>query len=302
MTFKQYILLAQVETTTTSLFPAIIGILYAWYNFNSFRLGFTLLGLLTVVLFHLAVNIRDNYLDYYIADKKNADYTQEMVVGKENIPLKTVRLAYLVSGAVALVVGLYLALQTSPILFFIGFGGMLIGVLYTFGPIPISSTPSGEFFVGLSMGFCIFTAMVYVNAFDVVQFDLITVGQFIVASVPTSITVMAILLANNICDLEEDIEDNRFTLPYHIGVDKALVVFKYFYYAAYIAIILSVIFGTFPRLVALSLLTFPYVLKNIGIFMKEQDKKTTFMTTIINSAVIPVPLIITFLIGAWLGI
>ncbi len=70
MTFKQYILLAQVETTTTSLFPAIIGILYAWYNFNSFRLGFTLLGLLTVVLFHLAVNIRDNYLDYYIADKK----------------------------------------------------------------------------------------------------------------------------------------------------------------------------------------------------------------------------------------
>ncbi|PRY81413.1 UbiA family prenyltransferase [Alkalibacterium olivapovliticus] len=302
MTFKQYILLAQVETTTTSLFPAIIGILYAWYNFNSFRLGFTLLGLLTVVLFHLAVNIRDNYLDYYIADKKNADYTQEMVVGKENIPLKTVRLAYLISGAVALVVGLYLALQTSPILFFIGFGGMLIGVLYTFGPIPISSTPSGEFFVGLSMGFCIFTAMVYVNAFDVVQFDLITVGQFIVASVPTSITVMAILLANNICDLEEDIEDNRFTLPYHIGVDKALVVFKYFYYAAYIAIILSVIFGTFPRLVALSLLTFPYVLKNIGIFMKEQDKKTTFMTTIINSAVIPVPLIITFLIGAWLNI
>ncbi len=225
-----------------------------------------------------------------------------MVVGKENIPLKTVRLAYLISGAVALVVGLYLALQTSPILFFIGFGGMLIGVLYTFGPIPISSTPSGEFFVGLSMGFCIFTAMVYVNAFDVVQFDLITVGQFIVASVPTSITVMAILLANNICDLEEDIEDNRFTLPYHIGVDKALVVFKYFYYAAYIAIILSVIFGTFPRLVALSLLTFPYVLKNIGIFMQEQDKKTTFMTTIINSAVIPVPLIITFLIGAWLNI
>lgn len=302
MTFKQYILLAQVETTTTSLFPAIIGILYAWYNFNSFRLGFTLLGLLTVVLFHLAVNIRDNYLDYYIADKKNADYTQEMVVGKENIPLKTVRLAYIISGAIALVIGLYLALQTSPVLFFIGFGGMLIGILYTFGPIPISSTPSGEFFVGLSMGFCIFTAMVYVNAFDVVQFDLITVGQFIVASVPTSITVMAILLANNICDLEEDIEDNRFTLPYHIGVDKALVVFKYFYYAAYIAIILSVIFGTFPRLVALSLLTFPYVLKNIGIFMQEQDKKTTFMTTIINSAVIPVPLIITFLIGAWLGI
>ena len=169
-------------------------------------------------------------------------------------------------------------------------------------PLPINSTPFGEFFVGLSMGVGIFTSMVYINAFDVVKFDWITIGQIIVASIPTSITVMSTSLANNICDLEEDIADNRFTLPYHIGVDKALVVFKYFYYAAYTAIILSVVFGTFPRLVALTLLTFPYVLKNIRIFMNEQDKETTFLTTIINSFVIPVPLILTFFVGAWLEI
>lgn len=302
MTLKQYILLAQMESTTTSFFPAFIGILYAWYNYDTFHLGFSLLGLLTAILFHLAVNIRDNYLDYYIADNKNADYAQEMVVGKESIPLKNVRLAYWISGIVALIIGLYLVLQTSLFLFYIGFGGMLIGALYTMGPVPINSTPYGEFFIGLAMGFGIFTAMVYLNAYDVIQLDWITMVQLIIASIPTSITVMSVSLANNICDLEEDIEDNRFTLPYHIGVDKALVVFKYFYYAAYIAIILSLLFGTFPRLVALSLLTFPYVLKNIRIFMKEQDKKTTFITTIINSAVIPIPIIITLFIGTWLDI
>ncbi|WHZ32738.1 UbiA family prenyltransferase [Desemzia incerta] len=302
MTLKQYILLAQMESTTTSFFPAFIGILYAWYNYDTFHLGFSLLGLLTAILFHLAVNIRDNYLDYYIADNKNAYSAQEMVVGKENIPLKNVRLAYWISGIVALVIGLYLVLQTSLFLFYIGFGGMLIGALYTMGPVPINSTPYGEFFVGLAMGFGIFTAMVYLNAYDVIQLNWITMVQLIIASIPTSITVMTVSLANNICDLEEDIEDNRFTLPYHIGVDKALVVFKYFYYAAYIAIILSLLFGTFPRLVALSLLTFPYVLKNIRIFMKEQDKRTTFITTIINSAVIPVPIIITLFIGTWLDI
>ena len=113
---------------------------------------------------------------------------------------------------------------------------------------------------------------------------------------------MSVSLANNISDLEEDIEGGRFTLPYHIGVDKALVVFKSFYYVGYIAIILSIIFGTFPRLVTLSLLTFPYVYKNIQIFMDEQDKQTTFLTTLKNSIVIPIPLIITFFLGAWLGI
>jgi len=149
-----------------------------------------------------------------------------MVVGKENIPLKNVRSAYWISGIVALIIGLFLVLQTSLILFYIGFGGMLIGALYTMSPLPINSTPFGEFFVGLSMGVGIFTSMVYINAFDVVQFDWITIAQIIVASIPTSITVMSTSLANNICDLDEDIEDGRFTLPYHIGIDKALIVFK----------------------------------------------------------------------------
>ncbi|MDE1549831.1 UbiA family prenyltransferase [Jeotgalibaca caeni] len=294
MTLKQYFLLSQPEYSTTSLFPAFMGILYAWYNSGTFRLGLSLLGLLTVVLFQLAISIRDNYLDYYVANNKNAEDTQVMAVGKENVPLKNVRFSYYLTGAVAFIICVFLVFQTSLTLLYIGLVGMIIGVLYTFGPIPISSTPFGDVLIGVAYGFCIFTAMVYVNAFEVIQFDWLTIGQLIVASIPTAITVMAISLANNICDLEEDVENGRFTLPYHIGIDKALVVFKYFYYAGYLAIILSVIFGTFPRLVALTLLTFPYVLKNIRIFMNEQDKQTTFLTAIVNSFVIPVPLILTF--------
>lgn len=302
MTLKQYFLLSQPEYSTSTLFPAFMGILYAWYNYGTFRLGYAFLGLLTVVFFQLAISIRDNYLDYIVDHNIKADDPQEMVVGEENVPFKHVRLSYSITAVIALMICLYLALQISFILLFIGLGGMLIGVLYTFGPIPISSTPFGDFFIGLAYGFGIFIALVYVNVFDSIHFDWLTTSQLIVASIPTAITTMAVSLANNISDLEEDIEDGRFTLPYHIGVEKAFVVFKSFYYAGYIAIILSIIFGTFPRLVALSLFTFPYVSKNIRIFMNEQDKETTFLTTIINSFVIPVPLIITFFVSAWLGI
>lgn len=302
MTLKQYILLSQMEYSSTTFFPGFMGILYAWYNYESFHLAFSLLALLTVILFQLAISLRDNYLDYIIADKKSADSAQEMILGKERIPLKNVRFAYYITGAISILIGLFLVLQTTYILFIIGIAGILIGILYTYGPIPISSTPTGEFFVGLSYGFGIFTALLYVNTFEVLIVNWITLGQIIVASIPTTITVISVLLANNICDLEEDIEDDRFTLPYYIGIEKALTVFKSFYYAGYIAIILSIVFGTFPRFVALSLLTFPYVFKNIQIFMSEQDKTTTFLTTIINSIVIPIPLILTFFIGAWLNI
>ena len=301
MTFKQYVLLSQMEYASTSFFPGFMGILYAWYNYDSFHLGYSFLGLLTVGLFQLAISLRDNYLDYYVAENRPGD-AQEMVVGDETIPLKNVRFAYYLTGAAALVFGLFLVLQTSFMLLFIVLGGMLIGVLYTFGPVPISGTPFGDFFIGLAYGLGIFLALLYMNAFEGITFNWLTIIQILIASIPTAITVMSVSLANNISDLEEDIEDGRFTLPYHIGVDKALVVFKSFYYAGYIAIILSVIFGTFTRFVTLSLLTFPYISKNIRIFMNEQDKETTFLTTLINSIVIPIPLIITFFIGAWLDI
>lgn len=291
-----------MEYASTSFFPGFMGILYAWYNYGTFHLGYSLLGLLTVGLFQLAISLRDNYLDYYVAENKQADDIQEMTVGKETIPLKNVRFSYYMTGAIALLIGLFIVFQTSFMLLFIVLGGMLIGVLYTFGPIPLSSTPFGDFFIGLAYGLGIFLALLYINAFEVIPFDWFTIIQIIIASIPTAITVMSVSLANNISDLEEDIEGGRFTLPYHIGVDKALVVFKSFYYVGYIAIILSIIFGTFPRLVTLSLLTFPYVYKNIQIFMDEQDKQTTFLTTLKNSIVIPIPLIITFFLGAWLGI
>lgn len=302
MTIKQYIKLSQMEYASTSFFPVFMGILYAWYNYGVFNLGFSLIALLTVGLFQLAISLRDNYLDYYVADKKKADHIQEMILDSERIPLKDVRLAYYITGTAALITGLTLVLQTSVWLLIILLGGVLIGVLYTFRPIPISSTPFGDFFIGLAYGFGIFIALVYINGFNVIQYDWVSISQLMIASIPTAITVMSVSLANNISDLEEDIEDGRFTLPYYIGVDKALIFFKCFYYAGYLAIVLSVIFGTFPRLVTLSLLTFPYVSKNIQIFMDKQEKETTFLTTIINSVVIPIPLILTFLIGAWLDI
>ena len=302
MTLKQYIKLSQMEYASTSFFPGFMGILYAWYNYDTFHLGFSLLGLLTVGLFQLAISLRDNYLDYVVAEDKDEDSVQDMTLDNETILLKDIRFAYYWTWAVAFITGSLLVFQTSFLLGFILLGGLLIGILYTFGPVPISSTPFGDFFIGLAYGFGIFFALFYVNTYEIVHFDWVMLVQIIIASIPTAITVMSVSLANNISDLEEDIEDGRLTLPYYIGVDKALAVFRSFYYNGYLAIILSLVFGTFPKLVALSLLTFPYVEKNIRIFMKKQEKETTFLTTLINSIVIPIPLILTFFIGSWLNI
>jgi len=52
---------------------------------------------------------------------------------------------------------------------------------------------------------------------NVVEFLLI----FIV-SIPTIGCIANIMLANNICDVEADIANNRFTQPYYLGRENAL--------------------------------------------------------------------------------
>ncbi|MDN6626843.1 MAG: 1,4-dihydroxy-2-naphthoate prenyltransferase, partial [Pisciglobus halotolerans] len=83
---------------------------------------------------------------------------------------------------------------------------------------------------------------------------------------------------------------------------KALFLYKAFYYIIYLSIILSAFLGIFPKLILLALLSFPLVQKNIAIFMNEQIKEKTFITAIQNSAIIPIFIIIAVGLGIWLEI
>lgn len=302
MTIKNILKLSQMASTTTSFFPAFIGIAYAWYNYRTFNPVLSILAVLVIVLFHMAVNIRDNYLEYEIAIKKGEHSADNIILGEEKIRLKDISNVYLTFGIISTIIGIYLVTQTSLILLYVAIVNFSIGILYTAGPRPIASTPFGEFFVGLSMGFGIFFSTVYVNAYEVIQFDFVTLVQLVIASVPTAITVMAIMLANNIGDLEEDIEDNRFTLPYYIGVEKALTVYRFFYYSVYASVIVSILMGTFPKLVIFFFLAVPIIQKNIRKVMIKHDKDTGMLASVINSFVIPVAILIPFIIGMWFDI
>ncbi|SFH72222.1 1,4-dihydroxy-2-naphthoate polyprenyltransferase [Pisciglobus halotolerans] len=301
MDIKSFFKLSQMYSTTASIFPAIIGVLYAWYNYREFHLGLTAIAFVVAILFHMAVNIRDEYLDYVVASNKHSSSVNHMVIGQEKLSLPAVRASYYIVGIISALLGFYLVAQTSMLLLYVGIICFLIGIFYTAGPRPISSTPFGEIFSGLAMGFAILFVVVYVNGFNVMVLNAATVGKIFLASLPTVITVTNIMLANNICDLEEDVEDNRFTLPYYIGKPKSLALYKGLYYIAYLSLIVSVFLGIYPKLILLTLFSFPIIQKNINIFMNKQVKEETFITAVQNSAVIPLFMIVSTILGILLN-
>ena len=196
--------------------------------------------------------------------------------------------------------GIYLVILTDVVVLLLGGVCFLSGILYTFGPIPISRLPLGEIVSGLFYGFFIPFLILYINMpkgtfliFEIdialmalhIRFNILPLIAVILLSVTPAFTTANIMLANNICDLEKDIAVKRYTLPYYLG-DRSLPLFALIYYVTYMATILMVLFNILSPLTLLSLLTIFIVQKHIRQFYKVQAKETTFLVSIKNYLII----------------
>ena len=202
--------------------------------------------------------------------------------------------------AVAVVVGIILVARTNILLLIVGAICFFIGVFYTFGPIPISRMPLGEVLSGFTMGFGIFWITVFLNVPEgtvfagvqldgsilTMQLDIIAQLKVFLLSLPLVCTIANIMLSNNICDLETDITNHRYTLVYYIGKKQALVVYQVLYAIAFGAMVLAVLLGVAPWILLGVLAVGVPVYKHIQQFKALQEKKTTFALAIKNMVMI----------------
>ena len=264
------------------------------------------ISLLSVDMGTTAVN---NYQDFKRARKKEGyNYEVHNAVVSYNLSEQTVIRVIFYLFSTAVISGLLLFLNTDIVVIIIGGLSFLIGILYTSGPVPISRTPSGEIFSGFFMGFFITFLAVYIHNLYLIEIGLsagdlilrfayLDIIKIFIFAIPLILGIANIMLANNISDLEDDIENDRYTLPIYIGKDNSLQLFKYLYYISYLAIIISVIFDILPLISLLSLITFPFVQKNIRRFFQKQSKESTFVLSVENFAVINYSLAVTLLIA-----
>ncbi|MNC46772.1 1,4-dihydroxy-2-naphthoate octaprenyltransferase [compost metagenome] len=90
------------------------------------------------------------------------------------------------------------------------------------------------------------------------------------------------MLANNICDIEDDMDNRRYTLPVYIGRKNALLLFRLLYYVSFADLAVLLLLGVNPVLVALLLLTLIPLRRNIARFEEKQEKASTFILSVKN--------------------
>lgn len=269
--------LVQAQTTLLTVLPLLLGTITATYYYHHINLGETFLLMLSAICFHLAVNGYNQLSDYrrYQNSTTVQDSTNNIIKRFDiSIPW-----AYSVLGILMLIFfisGLYLVYLSGWPLLLLGGSSFLVGYCYSGGPYPLLKTPLGELASGLAMGLNITLLGVYINIYNAPTYDnwFWLVGSIV--SLPAVFTIANIMLANNICDKDEDVVIGRKTLAYYLGTKHSLTLLQINYVFSYLGLILSAILGYLPWLIVLSLFTVKSDYQLVQGFVKAPNKVTTF--------------------------
>lgn len=286
---KVFLEFVEIKSLIASVLPFVLGTLYAIYNYQQVHLGYLALFFIASSLFHMATNANDNYQDFLHAPRNDANrefLETTNVVGVNQISIQQARVITFGLGGVSLLLGLWLVSRTGLPLLWMGLYSYAVGYFYSGGPKPISAGPFGEFFSGFTMGFMIFWIAVYINTYDQVALTFKGTGQVLVASGLAIFAISNIMLANNICDMQEDIALGRHTILYYLGKPTMLRVFAWSYVAGYVCLVIAVIIGVLPKFSLLTLVSAIPVFKNTKVFLKHQVKTETFILAIKNASLI----------------
>jgi 1,4-dihydroxy-2-naphthoate octaprenyltransferase len=310
MNLKAFLKFVEIQTKLASVLPFLLGIIFSFYRYGEIKVFNIIFMFVSLLFFDMTTTSVNNYIDYKKAVKKDGyNYENHNAIVKYNLTRNQALITIFVLLSVAVLSGVILFLMTDWFVLLIGI--ISFTVAYSWGPIPISRMPLGEFFSGMFMGFVIFLLSVYINihhlgfiSLNINGFDLslfINMKEFLImffVSFPMVITIGNIMLANNICDLQDDIINKRYTLPYYIGQENAVKLFKLSYFLIYINIIVLVVLNILPLISLVLLISIVPIIKNIKQFEKIQSKKDTFVFSVKNHFIISFLMIVGVLISS----
>ncbi|AOZ93100.1 1,4-dihydroxy-2-naphthoate polyprenyltransferase [Paenibacillus crassostreae] len=315
MTVKSFLSLVEIRTKLASMIPFFLGSIYVVFRFQQFQVANFLLMFISLITFDMFTTVMNNYYDFKKAQKKEGyGYQEHNAIVKFGLRESTVVALIITLFITAVGAGMWLVANTGIIVFMVGGLSFCVGILYSFGPIPISRMPLGEVFSGLFMGFVIIFVSTFIHVGDQlvvltldqqlldVHIDIVEILLIFLISIPAILGISNIMLANNICDINDDIENKRYTLPVYIGKDYALILFRWIYYASFLDLIVLLFLKVNPVIVLLILLTLIPLKKNISIFMNKQTKQHTFGLAVQNFMMTTTARIIALSVAALMGI
>jgi 1,4-dihydroxy-2-naphthoate polyprenyltransferase len=204
-----WVMAARLRTLPAAVAPVLVGTALTGFAHVFHPLRF-LAALLGAIFIQVGTNLSNDYSDA----RRGADTEDRLgpvrVTAGGLVPPKRVLVATYVSFGLAVLVGVYLVVVAGWQLLLIGVASIAAGVLYTGGPRPYGYEGLGEVFVFLFFGIVAVTGSYFVETRHLVW-------QAFALAVPVGLLAAAILVVNNVRDIDTDRRAGKRTLAVRLG-------------------------------------------------------------------------------------
>jgi 1,4-dihydroxy-2-naphthoate octaprenyltransferase len=258
---KLWLVAARPRTLPAAIAPVLVGTALAGSEdvFKPLRFVCALIG---SIFIQIGTNLANDYSDA----RRGADTEDRLgpvrVTAGGLVPPRRVLVWTYVAFGIAVLAGVYLIAVAGWELLAVGVASIVAGVLYTGGPKPYGYEGLGELFV-----FLFFGVVAVVGSYFVQTEDLTTTA--FVLSVPVGLLSSAILVVNNVRDIDTDRRAGKRTLAVRLGRTAARRVFLAMIVLAY-AVLVYLAIDLSPW-VLLPLLTIPLAVPLIRTVQSRTD-------------------------------
>jgi 1,4-dihydroxy-2-naphthoate octaprenyltransferase len=258
-----WVMAARLRTLPAAVAPVLVGTALAgWAGDISWpRFVAALVGALFI---QIGTNLANDYSDA----RRGADTEDRLgpvrVTAGGLVPPRQVLVATWVAFGIAVLAGSYLIAVAGWQLLAIGAASILAGVLYTGGPRPYGYTGLGELFVFLFFG------LVAVTGSYFVQQESLRAEAWELA-VPVGLLASAILVVNNIRDIDTDRRAGKRTLAVRLGRLRTRRLFAGMLVLAYVTALVPWLVGDLSAWVLLPWLTLPLAQRLVHVVGTRTD-------------------------------
>ncbi len=284
-TREQWIAGARPKTLPAAIAPVLVGTAFAGYNASLFN---TFLALVVALGLQIGVNYANDYSDGIKGTDDNRVGPMRLVGSGAATP-EAVKKAAFISFGIAALAGIYISANTSWLLLIVGALALLAAWTYTGGPKPYGYMALGEVSVFIFFGVVATVGTYFIHVDSVSR-------EVILVSFAMGAIACAILVLNNLRDLEKDAAANKRTLAVVMGDQSTRDLYKWL---MFFAMVIAVALSFFSFYYLLGLVALPLAAKSVRAVSKGANGPA-LIQLLANTGRIQIIYAVALSLAAWL--
>ena len=241
-----------------------MGSALAWAD-GWFRLDGFLACLGAALLLQIGSNLANDVFDFERGTDTPERLGPTRVTQAGLLTPRQVKIGMGLVFGLAAVLGLYLAWLGGWPIIAIGMAAILAAIAYTGGPFPLGYHGLGDLFVFIFFGLASVAGTYYVQAGSVS-------ASAWWMTLPPGLIITAILVVNNLRDIDNDRKGGKHTLAVRIGERATKIEYVICMALAYLVLPLAVLLGNIPWLSLLASLSLPLAYKSMRVVLTQKGR------------------------------